>query len=108
MARSIYVAGKMRGLPLFGFPAFDEAATKLRADGWFVYSPAEHDRRVGFNPSGPPPDAETLAEMHCWDFTVIAAADAIYLLPGWEDSDGATRELDVARACRSEERRVGK
>jgi hypothetical protein len=89
----------MSGREHYGFPAFDEAATQLRAEGWAVCSPAEHDRSVGFDPSGPPPDGEMLAAMHKWDFEAISHSDAIYLLAGWEDSDGATRELDVATAC---------
>jgi hypothetical protein len=97
--RSIYIAGKMRGLPLYGFPAFDEAEDRLISEGWIVRSPANHDRALGFDPEGPPPDPATLAEMHRWDMQTITESDAIYMLPGWEDSDGATRELGVARAC---------
>jgi hypothetical protein len=89
----------MSGREHYGFPAFDEAEARLISEGWIVHSPAEHDRSLGFDPEGPPPDPETLAEMHRWDMATIAQGGAIYMLPGWEDSDGATRELDVARVC---------
>ena len=97
--RSLYIAGPMSGREHYGFPAFDEAEARLISDGWIVRSPADHDRSLGFDPEGPPPDAVTLAEMHRWDMQTITESDAIYMLPGWEDSDGATRELDVARVC---------
>src|ERR1035441_251338 len=97
MTRSIYVAGKMRGLPLYGFPAFDEAEARLISEGWIVHSPAAHDRFLGFDPEGPPPDPETLSEMHRWDMQTITESDAIYMLPGWEDSDGATRDRKSTR-----------
>lgn len=45
----IYLAGRMRGLPKFGFPAFHAAAAKLRAEGHEVFSPAERDIRIHGN-----------------------------------------------------------
>ena len=46
----LYLAGPMTGLPLWNFPAFATAAAALRADGHTVFSPAEHDKAVGWNP----------------------------------------------------------
>ena len=39
----VYVAGPMRGIPEFNFPAFFAAADKLRGDGFAVFNPAERD-----------------------------------------------------------------
>jgi len=100
----IYVAGPMRGLPYFNFPAFHEAADKLRSLGHDVFSPAERDNdRHGKDISaGNVAGCEAVAaaehgfnlrealaedlEFICWH------ADAIALLPGWERSKGATAE----------------
>lgn len=104
----IYLAGPMRGIPNFNFPAFDYAAAKLRAEGHIVFSPADHDRstdpRIEDNPTGD----EALAEQTT-GFTIrdaLAAdtqwickeAEAIALLPGWEKSTGATAENALAVA----------
>ena len=104
----IYLAGPMRGIPNFNFPAFDYAAHKLRNQGYAVFSPADHDRstdpRIENNPTGD----ERLAEQTT-GFTIrdaLAAdthwicreADAIALLPGWEKSSGAKAEHALALA----------
>ncbi|MGB3485339.1 MAG: DUF4406 domain-containing protein [Mycobacterium sp.] len=54
----IYVAGPMRGIPEFNFPAFHAAAAKLRADGHHVFNPAERDietHGVDISKGNPPP-----------------------------------------------------
>ena len=102
---TLYLAGPMRGRPAFGFPAFDRARDQLRAAGFEVICPAEHDRAVGFDPAGMAgTDAELAAAGFdlraalAWDLEQLArAADALVLLPGWETSTGARLELAVAR-----------
>ena len=42
----VYLAGPMRGIANFNFPAFDFAAHKLRNQGFYVFSPAERDRSI--------------------------------------------------------------
>jgi hypothetical protein len=106
----IYVAGPMRGIPEFNFPAFNAAADKLRADGHEVFNPAQRDNeRHGKdiskgNASG---DEKLAAEQHGFNLRVAlgddlawicAEADAIALLPGWENSKGATAEKATADA----------
>lgn len=106
----IYVAGPMRGIPEFNFPAFYAAAAKLRAAGFVVFNPAERDNekygtdisvgnatgdeavataRHGFNLR------EALGADLAW---ICAEADAIALLPGWERSKGTTAEHATAVA----------
>ncbi len=104
----IYVAGPMRGYPQFNFPAFLDAAAKLRTAGHEVFSPAEHDMAGGFDPSGCNGSFDdpkylrqgfSLREALCADLTWICThADGVALLPGWEKSLGATAEQATALA----------
>lgn len=104
----IYLAGPMRGIPYFNFPAFDFAAKKLRADGHVVFSPAERDREyygdeIQNNPTG---DEKLVSNPKCTIQDCMEAdtrwicrhADAIALLPGWEKSSGASAELALIKA----------
>lgn len=104
----IYLAGPMRGIPNFNFPAFDYAAAKLRADGHDVFSPAERDRKaygddICDNPTG---DENKVSNPACTINDCMAVdtewicrhAQAIALLPGWEKSSGANAELALAKA----------
>lgn len=102
----IYVAGPMRKRPLYNFPAFDQAAKELRAAGWTVFSPAEHDRDLGFDETRPEyaedgwNDPGILGQFNmrtafAWDMARIAESDAIYFLEGWETSSGARVERTI-------------
>lgn len=95
----IYLAGPMRGIELFNFPAFDRAAADLR-DCWGhdVFSPAERDRDEGFDPAGTLDGFDLHAAMRDDLRYIIDEADAIALLPGWETSTGARLERAVAEA----------
>ena len=102
----VYVAGPMRGYPEFNFPAFLDAAKRLRKAGHSVFCPAERDLQVGFRPLGM---SGTDADMDGAGFDLCAAlgadlawitasADAVIVLPGWEQSAGAQAEVATARA----------
>lgn len=103
--KAVYLAGPMRGIPFFNFPAFDEAAKRGHALGFIITSPAEHDREVGLDetlyPTGDIQQAEqdgfNLKASLDWDLSTIREQQAIALLPGWEKSVGAQAELAVAR-----------
>jgi hypothetical protein len=103
----IYIAGPMTGLPQFNIPAFDEAAARLRARGHEVVSPTELDDPQARAASLASADGhfDTLAthgfayeDFLDRDTEVLRTGgfDAIVLLPGWETSRGANRELGVA------------
>lgn len=92
-----YLAGPMRGYPSLNFPAFDEAQADLSARGWHVISPAEMDRVEGFDPDVHLPDAAFLKEARLRDADAIEQSDAVFVLPGWEKSVGATAEVWYAR-----------
>lgn len=107
----IYVAGPMRGYPEFNFPAFHDAAARLRAKGHEVFSPAEKDkeRHGGVDISkGNATGDETLAALsHGFSLRdalredtewICRHADAIALLPGWSTSKGANAERALAIA----------
>lgn len=94
----LYIAGPMRGYELFNFPAFDEAAAELREMGHEVWSPAEIDRELGFDPEGTLEEQgfDLQAAMRR-DLAIITnTIDGIVLLPGWERSSGARTERFVA------------
>ena len=84
--RRIYVAGPMTGLPEYNFPLFNSTAARLRSEGWHVENPAEHGHVEGAG----------WADYLRWDISRIATCGAIYLLPGWSNSKGATLEVHIA------------
>lgn len=92
-----YIAGPMRGLPEYNFPAFRKAAKTLREHGHEVWSPAEHDEANGFDPTSD--EARSLAEYMEHDLAEVCRADALVLLDGWWRSVGACLELVVAVVC---------
>ena len=100
----------MRGIKNFNFPAFHEWAILLRDQGHIVFSPAEKDiERHGAdisagNWSG---DERLASAQHGFDLRIAFAedleyichhAEAVALLPGWQNSKGATAERAVAEA----------
>jgi len=105
----IYIAGPMRGIPEFNYPAFHAAAAKLRADGHEVFSPAEKDlERDGVDWGKAQADGDLkAAEAKGFSLRVALGddlefickhADAVALLRGWENSKGACAERAAAIA----------
>jgi hypothetical protein len=105
----VYLAGPMRGIADFNFPAFFKAAEVLRAQGYKVFSPAEKDIEdhgdavYKNNPTG---DVALAASRTSFDIRaaiwadleyIVWEADAIALLPGWEKSKGVMAELATAK-----------
>lgn len=99
----VYLAGPMRGYKDFNFPLFHEATAVLRDRGYEVFSPAERELSTGLDPTsatGSFSDIPTfnLAEALVADLVYICGeADAVVMLPGWEDSQGACAEYHTAR-----------
>lgn len=106
----VYIAGPMRGIPHFNFPAFRAAAEHLRRQGHGVFSPAEHDNHrhgVDISADNVTGDEAIAARDHGFslrealeiDLTWICRnATAIAMLPGWETSNGARAEHAAAVA----------
>lgn len=84
--RRIYIAGAMSGLPDFNYPAFHEAAARLRATGAHVENPAEN----------PEPACGSWEAYMRLAITQMLTCDEIALLPGWEKSRGAVIEHNLA------------
>jgi hypothetical protein len=105
--RAAYLAGPMRRIEAYNFPAFESAAWFLRGQGLDVWSPAERDLENGFDPvarrlTGYEDLSEEgfdLAEALLADLSyVIEHADLVVLLDGWEHSYGAQAEASTALA----------
>lgn len=82
----IYIAGPMTGLPELNFPAFHAEATRLRKLGYEVINPAEIN----------PDKHTTWLECMRTNIAALVFCDAIQLLPGWQNSKGATLEHHIA------------
>ena len=104
----VYIAGPMSGYPEFNFPAFFAAQAELEAQGWTVFNPAnkEHQKELDAEAfkDGDAPKAIAAGfdfrECYAWDVNRVIEADAIYMLPGWEQSPGARGEHAVAVAIK--------
>jgi len=93
--KRIYLAGPMRGYDLYNFPAFDKAARALRAKGFKVVSPHELDLETGFDPAGTL-EGFSIEDAVRRDAEAITKVDAVYVLPGWQNSKGAKAEAAIA------------
>ncbi len=82
----VYVSGPMTGIKDHNFPAFNEAAGRLRARGHEVVNP------VDINPDPGTPWEICLRA----DLIEMLKCDTIALLPGWQNSRGAQFEQYVA------------
>ena len=91
----VYVAGKMRGVPGYNYPAFHAAARRLRGEGYDVVNPAEMSEKYG-PPEAIDADPAVLNRLIAEELQVLISCDAIYLLRGWETSLGTRDELEVA------------
>lgn len=96
---TVYVAGPMRGYPLYNFPAFLAAAAWLTECGYHVLSPAQHDLDEGFDPAVPVErQGFDLRAAMLWDMQAVLRSEMVVTLDGWEASLGASAEVAVARA----------
>jgi hypothetical protein len=97
----IYIAGPMRGKPEYNYPAFDEAARRI-GKRHEVINPARMDRDAGWT-------VESIAALSSHDMGkfirdamqrntwFLCHAEAIALLPGWENSVGTAVEIALGK-----------
>ena len=95
--KRVYIAGPMSGLPEFNYPAFNEAAQRLRALGYHVENPAEN----------PVPPCKSWAGYMRLSVAQLATCEGVALLPGWESSKGAIEEHRLAHVLDLPVIRVG-
>lgn len=95
----VYIAGPMRGYPRFNFGAFDRAQRVMNRRGYYAISPAELDRRVGFDPNTAKADLSDFDMKAAVrrDVNAILQCQAVVFLPGWRKSVGARAEREIAR-----------
>lgn len=93
--KKIYVAGPMRGLPEFNYPAFNRAELVLRNLGYEVVNPAKMGDKYG-TADELNANKDLLDRLMHEELEAIAGCHAIYLLRGWERSFGARQELQLA------------
>lgn len=85
--RRLYLAGPMTGIPERNFPAFHEAAARLRSAGFEVVNPAELNA-----------DHQAFGWLVCMrrDIKALVDCDGVATLPGWRNSRGASVEVGLA------------
>lgn len=84
----LYVSGPVTGIEGDNVGAFAEAAARLRAGGYRTHIPHEDVR----------PGTAWPSAMRTCLVSMLAQADGLALLPGWEKSRGAQLEAHVARS----------
>src|ERR1041385_5525529 len=94
----LYLAGGMTGYPEKNFPMFHKVAAQLRRKRHTVWSPAEADISIGFDPVMNF-DNKQMGYFMKYELPIVCSSDAVAVLPGWEKSLGANLEVHVARIC---------
>lgn len=92
----VYLSGPMSNIAEFNFPAFTRAAEALRGWGYTVFNPAEQ----GWGEGDPETGTISTDEYNQFlreDIRQVTTADMVVVLDGWEKSNGASFEVDVAQ-----------
>jgi hypothetical protein len=84
MMKKIYISGPMTGLPQYNRPAFNLAAVSIRKSGSIPINPARHPLGLDYE------------EYMSYSMLDVEHCDCVALLPGWETSLGALREVAYA------------
>ena len=103
--RTIYIAGPMRGKPNWNYDAFNKAEAILTEKGWNVVNPATLDTNyqetaeLNTTPNDFDPDNDAkhrsinrrIMKRDC--DAICDECDAIFMLKGWQNSQGACAEF---------------
>ena len=94
----IYIAGPMRGYKNNNHEEFDKAEEQLLSKKfWYPVNPARIDRQAGVDPADNMSKLE-LKKALKRDVDLLFDCDGIYMLRGWEHSEGARMEHALATA----------
>lgn len=85
-----YLSGPITGNPDY-MQQFEQAARDLSMKGYDVINPAALDRVI-------PTSRLSYDTIMNLDLELLALADYLVQMPGWEDSKGCNRELGFAQA----------
>lgn len=91
-----FISGPMSGYEDFNYPLFHEVGRYLTEKRELFFSPAHHPMS-GHELEPPEPD-----EAMSWEYymrrslKMLLYSDRILMLPGWEDSRGASIEREIA------------
>lgn len=95
----VYLAGPMQGYENFNKKNFDKYEEILKSSGYEVFNPSETDLSKSYQ-SGEVEGQEFVNQCLNIDLNYICKnAEAIALMPGWENSKGAKAEYFTALAC---------
>lgn len=93
---SLYIAGPMRGYLDFNRKEFYKAEDNLNAKGIYkIINPCTSDDELGLTPKELESN-DGLRIVMSRDLSDIATCDVIYMLNGWEKSEGAKIEHSLA------------
>ena len=96
MTKLVYIAGPMRGIPGYNYDLFNDVAKHLRSIcGYQVINPTEIGDYFG-KPEDLEKDARLRDLVMSIELLCVIKCDAICLLEGWENSEGARAELAAA------------
>jgi Domain of unknown function (DUF4406) len=107
--KACYLSGPITLVDGQNHEAFNRAAERLRAEGWFVLNPVDGSpsdeeveaacRAAGVDDFRDTPFYARLLEA---DIAKVLQADTVFTLPGHESSRGAAVEIAVAEICGKE------
>lgn len=98
---TIYISGKMSGVENWNFPLFFERDEQIRALGYGVINPAKNDGETLEEALASAGTSDAPANE--WEYYIkkdvkkLMDADAICVLPGWQNSKGATLEVKLGQ-----------
>ena len=90
--KTIYISGQISNNPNFA-KDFERAEKKLTKQGYNVINTVKVGSSLGFL---------TYEQFMQLDFRLIDIADSVYMLKGWEKSQGATAEYHYAKSLGKE------